>query len=49
VNQIYWTAEVHKAIWGGLQGVMEYHEKLMCQVREGEEDGRGNEQISLRY
>ena len=33
VNQIYWTAEVHKAIWGGLQGVKEYHEKLMCQVK----------------
>ena len=47
MNQIYWTAEVNKVIRGGLQGVKEYHEKLMSQVREGEEEGRGKEQIRL--
>ena len=47
MNQIYWTAEVHKAIQGGFQGVKEYHEKLVSQVREGEEEGRGKEQIRV--
>ena len=42
VNQIYWTAEVHEAIRSGPQGVKEYHEKLMSQVRGGgKEVGRG--------
>ena len=43
VNQIYWTAEVHEAIRSGPQGVKEYHEKLMSQVREegGGERGEG--------
>ena len=40
VNQIYWTAEVHEAIRSGPQGVKEYHEKLMSQVRgEGRKKG----------
>ena len=47
VNQIYWTAEVHEAIRSGPQGVKEYHEKLMSQVRGervGEEVGVGGEE-----
>jgi len=32
MNQIYWTAEVHKTIRGGFHGVKEYHEKLMSQT-----------------
>ena len=40
VNQIYWTEEVHEAIRSGPQGVKEYHEKLMSQVRgEGRKKG----------
>ena len=41
MNQIYWTAEVHEAIRGGPQGVKEYHEKLMSQVRGGGRGGGG--------